>query len=331
MDRIVKIHTPFWSIPILALGTAESVVPSARVVIAETSRTSESVAAVPRSLSPKASAGVQDSLLRQPVVDNRQARPTVASTDLEKSGSVGAVDSASVSIAEEYRQPVPDKRQFGTTVSDGKVGVSAEPGEAGSLPAAVDLAATSTTISHRPEIDAGTGAGISIPGRSGHQPRLESIRPADRRRLIYGTSARNADKVYFPQQFGQSVGTLNANAGKQLELLQPPISVGQANGDGHQVSAGRSPEETAGVPVRERQQPTTSGVDEEALQNGGYFEYESIAEPSVSDHGVVMAEAGAMGSAQAAAGEGDAGPPASWEPLVGTATSGLQQEMDDAA
>lgn len=313
----------------MAIGMAESVVPSVRVDVAMTSGGSDPVNAVLVSLSAEAPVGVQKILPRQPVAETTQAKPKMASAILEKTESGAAVKNTPVRMVEEYKHPAPESRDYGSGNIGNKILESSEPKAVESPPAAVNLAARSTPIRRPLGNDAGIAADISIPVIAGRSLGLTSIKPIDRRRLIYGTSARNADKVYFPKQFSQAVGTLNAKAGMTPQLSATPQIVSRGNGDTSNSAPDRRQTETAGVSYQQLSQNTTEPGNQEPLPNGGYLEYETDFEQYAVTNVVTMADEEAMISITAVPDESKAAPTVSEDLSTGIHSSGQQSEDDN--
>lgn len=272
----------------MAIGVAGSAVPYASVDTAKASGASNSFAPVSISPSFKATTGNENILPIEPIVEARQASTKMASTVLSDSESVGVITIVPAETLAEYKKPSPAKSDNRTAIVKNVIAGIAEPKAVGARPPSAGLVATSAPIKDQLRNGAVLGIGISIPGNAGHQLGLNSMRPADQKRLIYGTSARNADKVYFPQQFSQSVGTLQAAAEiKQSSSFAAQIALDKQE---NTVASNGSKKGRAVVPSLDTSQTGTTAENQGPIQRGGYFEYEPSAEQITVESAVAVGD-----------------------------------------
>lgn len=85
----------------------------------------------------------------------------------------------------------------------------------GSLLATMTRVTKGTTTKVRPANLARTGLKATNLGIGNGQSVLDKTSPVDLISATYGTSARNAHKVYFPKQFESSVGALQVDSGME--------------------------------------------------------------------------------------------------------------------
>ena len=217
----LRIYAPLWSIPILAIGLTETAAPYAEVETAGESEASKSSNRIPI---PRYSEAVTVNLiarLPQPVSRSEGASKKMASLILDDPISAGATKNVSTEISEKLGGAHPSNTGTIPVIVKNNSEDLAGPKSTSSPAILDDLVARSTPIAGLVEHNDVLDTTFSKPDFAVRQLASNGMRPMDQQRMIYGTSARNADKAYFPQQFGQLAETLQEKSEAKLTSSIP--------------------------------------------------------------------------------------------------------------
>lgn len=272
-DTNLRIYAPLWSIPILAIGVAETVAPYAEAETVGVSEASKSFNRIPIPVYPKAVTFNVSVRRPQPVSRGERASKKMASVILNDSVSAGAIKNVSAEIGKTIGGALPANTGNIPEIVQNNAEDSAEPKSAGFPPLNDDLIARSTSIDDLVEHNDAVGTTFSKSNFAEHQLASNETGRVDHQRMIYGTSARNADKAYFPQQFGQLAETLQGKSEVKFTSSIPEhgeLDKNERNSP-HQASDQAKP---VTVSVDSDLSGTTVEPEELSIK-GGYFHYGS--------------------------------------------------------
>lgn len=304
---------------------AESLAPSVRVDPATTTGITALIVPAATSSRPESPASVAKLVPRQAPVKPVPARPAPVSVQL-----AGTAIPASASPFRKNRQPIPDRRENTLSIARESIGGSAESRTADSFVPTIALKTPDVPPVRPPEHHARLIAKISIPVIAGGSPGLPGIRSADRRRQIYGTSARNADKVYFPQHLSPAAGTMTAKPALNPQPSSPRQIASHGSDHDRPVPADRAPEAAEGSTPAFPPTAVAAGA-RPPLAKDHYFIYETDTEPAAPGSALAMIGKRTTTAVAAAVDRGKTEPPIPDAPSTEARSSGQQPEDDDAS